>query len=66
MMQATGKLRRSRDRVIGGVCGGIAQKYGWSPNRFRLAYTLLSIFSAAFPGILVYLLLWYLIPGPDG
>jgi phage shock protein PspC (stress-responsive transcriptional regulator) len=59
------RLRRSRDRVIAGVCGGIAERFEWSPNRVRVAYVVLSILSAAFPGILVYLLLWFVMPGPD-
>jgi phage shock protein PspC (stress-responsive transcriptional regulator) len=59
------KLRRSNDKVIAGVCSGIAEKVGWPPNRVRLAYALLTIFSAAFPGILVYIILWFLMPPPD-
>jgi phage shock protein PspC (stress-responsive transcriptional regulator) len=59
-----GKLRRSNDRVIAGVCGGIAEKLGWSPNRVRLLYVLVSVLSAAFPGVLVYIILWFAMPGP--
>ncbi|MEM6793866.1 MAG: PspC domain-containing protein [Acidobacteriota bacterium] len=56
-------LQRSRhDRMIAGVCGGLAERLGWSPDSVRLVYVLVSIFSAAFPGILVYLALWYLMP----
>ena len=56
-------LQRSRDdRVIAGVLGGIARRYGWDPTLLRVAYVLLSILSAAFPGILVYLILWLLMP----
>ena len=62
MANAYQSLRRSKDRVIAGVCGGIAEKLGWPPNRVRIAYVLVSIFSAAFPGILVYLALWFLMP----
>lgn len=59
-------LRRSRnDRVIAGVIGGLADYLGLDPTLSRIAYVLLSIFSAAFPGILVYILLWILIP-PEG
>lgn len=59
-------LRRSRhDRWIGGVLGGLAAYYGLSPGGVRLVYVLVSILSAAFPGILVYLLLWLLIPLQD-
>ena len=55
-------MYRSTDRIIAGVCGGIADKFGWSANRVRIAYVLLSIISAAFPGTLVYLVLWFLMP----
>lgn len=57
------KLTRStRDVMIAGVCAGIAEHLGWPVGRTRIAYVLLSLFSAAFPGILVYLLLWFLMP----
>lgn len=57
-------VRRSRDKVIAGVCGGLAERLGWSPGRFRLAYVILSICSAAFPGVLVYAVLWFAMPAP--
>jgi len=60
-----GTLRKSNDRIIAGVCGGLAEWLGWPANRTRLAYVLLSVLSAAFPGILVYLILWIAMPGPD-
>ena len=59
------KLRRSDDKVIAGVCAGIAEKMGWPANRFRLGYVILSVLSAAFPGILVYIVLWIVMPGPS-
>lgn len=56
-------LRRSRrDRVIAGVVGGLADCFGLDPTLARIVYVLVSIFSAAFPGIIVYILLWILIP----
>ena len=59
-------LRRSRtDRVIAGVIGGLADYLGLDPTLSRVIYVLISIFSAAFPGILVYILLWILIPPED-
>ena len=59
------KFKRSRDRMIAGVCGGIADYYGWSPDRVRIAYVILSVLSVAFPGIIVYLLLWLVMPDAD-
>ncbi len=57
------KLARSRtNKMFGGVCGGFAEYYGWAPWLVRFIYVLVTIFSAAFPGILIYLLLWWLMP----
>lgn len=57
------KLTRSRsDRMIAGVLGGMAMHLGWSSQKVRIGYVLLSILSTGFPGILVYLALWYLMP----
>jgi len=56
-------LRRSVvNRQIAGVCGGLAEYFGLDSTLVRVGYVLLSILSAAFPGILVYIILWVLIP----
>jgi phage shock protein PspC (stress-responsive transcriptional regulator) len=56
-------LRRSRDkRMIAGVLGGIAEHFDLNVTLLRVLYVIVSIASAAFPGILVYLLLWLLLP----
>jgi phage shock protein C len=56
-------LRRSvANRWIAGVCGGLGDYFGIDATAVRVAYVLLSILSATFPGILVYLVLWFLIP----
>jgi phage shock protein C len=57
--------RSINDRVLAGVVGGIARRFGWNPTWTRVGYILLSILSAAFPGILVYLVLWLLMPEGD-
>jgi len=65
----TGKrriLKRSNNQMVAGVCAGIAEWLGWlSPNRVRLAYVLVSAVSVMFPGIIVYIILWLLLPPPD-
>jgi len=62
-MAREGGLKRSRDNaLLGGVCGGIAANFGWSPTATRVAYVLISILSVAFPGIVVYLVLWLVLP----
>lgn len=59
------RLTRSRDRILAGVCAGIADFLGWSPTAVRALYVFVSIISAALPGVLAYLLLWWVMPGPD-
>jgi phage shock protein PspC (stress-responsive transcriptional regulator) len=59
----TKALQRSRRyRMLGGVCGGIAEWLGWNPTAVRILYVLVSILSAGFPGILVYIILWIVMP----
>ncbi len=58
-------LVRSRERVLAGVCGGIAEFLGWSPAVVRVLFVLVSILSAAFPGIIVYLVLWLIMSDAD-
>lgn len=60
-------LRRSREnRIVAGVIGGFAEYFDRDPTLMRVLYVLLSILSAAFPGILVYLILWVVIPQRQG
>jgi phage shock protein C len=62
MARNDGKWLRSRDRMIGGVCGGIAQALGWPPDRLRLAWAILTIITGCLPGIILYLALWFVMP----
>ena len=50
------------NRQIAGVCAGLGEYFGIDPTAVRVAYVLLSFFSAGFPGILIYIILWMLIP----
>lgn len=54
--------RSRRNSIIAGVCGGIAEWLGWSPTWVRLLYIVISILSVAFPGIIVYIILWVVMP----
>jgi phage shock protein C len=54
--------RSKHNKVIAGVCGGIAESFGWPATTVRIVYVIISILSVAFPGILFYLVLWALIP----
>ena len=54
--------RSRRYRMLAGVCGGLAEWLGWSPTWVRILFVLISILSVAFPGIIVYILLWIIRP----
>ena len=65
-MTASRRLVRSRNnKMIAGVCAGIAEYFGWDVTLFRVVYVLISILSVAFPGILVYIVFWLVMPSPD-
>jgi phage shock protein C len=64
-MADTRRLTRSRNKMIAGVCAGIAEYFGWEVTLFRVVFVIVSILSVAFPGILVYLVLWVVMPRPD-
>lgn len=56
-------LRRSREkRMIAGVIGGLSDRFDLNVTMLRVVYVVVSLLSAAFPGILVYLLLWIIVP----
>ena len=55
-------FRSRRNSMIAGVCGGLAEWLGWSPAWVRLLYVIVSVLSVAFPGILVYVILWVVVP----
>ena len=61
----SGQLRKSRNKMFAGVCGGIAEWLGWDPTLVRILYVVVSVVSAAFPGILVYFFLWIIMPEPE-
>lgn len=62
MSQPRTLSRSLDDRMIAGIMGGIARRMGWSSTLLRVLFVIGSIASAAFPGIIVYLILWLLMP----
>ena len=56
-------LTRSSDRVIGGVCAGIAERYGWRTRNVRIAFVVSGILPG--PQFVIYLVLWAVLPGPQ-
>lgn len=59
------RLYRSPNRIVAGVCGGIAEYFELDPTLIRVVYVTLSLFSVAFPGVLLYIILMILIPNYD-
>jgi phage shock protein C len=60
------KLTKSKkNKMISGVCGGIAEHFGWDPTVVRIGYVILSICTAAFPDILMYILLYFIMPDAE-
>lgn len=64
-MANAGLYRSSRHNMIAGVMGGIAERFGWNVTLLRIIFVVVSCMSAAFPGILVYLILWLITPKQD-
>ncbi len=60
-MPTNKKLYRSNNRILGGVCAGVAEYLDIDPTVVRIIYFLLTFFTA-FSGVIVYLILWLLIP----
>ena len=56
------KLRRSENRMLGGVIAGLAEYFDVDVTMLRVCFVLLSPFTAAFPGLLVYIILLLLMP----
>ena len=56
--------RSNREKMIAGVCGGVAEYLDMDPSVVRVLYVLVSILSAAFPGIIAYIILMFLMPPP--
>jgi phage shock protein PspC (stress-responsive transcriptional regulator) len=56
--------RSSHDRMIAGVCGGLAQQFGVPTAVIRLAFVLMTFFSLG-TGVLVYLVLWIVMPSDE-
>ena len=59
------KLRRSANKMLAGVCAGIAEYLNLDPTVVRVAYVVITILSAAFPGVLLYLILMLLKPNSE-
>ncbi len=59
------KLTRSTNKMVAGVCAGIAEYFDLDPTLVRVVYAALSLFSAGFPGLLLYIILLIIMPQSD-
>ncbi|MBR5429351.1 MAG: PspC domain-containing protein [Firmicutes bacterium] len=58
--------RSTKNRMLGGICGGVAEYFDIDPTIIRLIYVLLSLFTACFPGLLLYIICLFIIPNDPG
>ncbi|HEY5590444.1 MAG TPA: PspC domain-containing protein [Paludibacter sp.] len=56
------KLTRSKNQLVAGVCAGIAEYFDLDITLVRAIYAILSIFTVGFPGLLLYIILWIVMP----
>jgi phage shock protein C len=54
--------RSNRDIMLGGVCGGLGEYFNIDPTIVRLAFVLLGFVTALFPALLLYFILWVIVP----
>lgn len=61
------KLTRSADKVLAGICGGVAEYFDIDPTLVRIIYTALTIFTTGFPGVILYVIMLFIVPeaGPN-
>jgi phage shock protein C len=57
-----GRLRKSRDSVIFGVCAGIDEFYGWRPSDVRIAFVLIGLIGGS--SLIAYVILNFIMPPP--
>lgn len=60
------KLMRSSNKVLAGVCSGIAEYFNLDPTLVRVIYAALTLFTAGFPGVLLYIIMLLIMPQADG
>lgn len=59
------KLTRSANKMLGGVCAGIAEYFDLDPTLIRVIYAVLAVFSAGFPSIILYIILLIIMPAAE-
>ncbi len=57
---------RSTNKIVAGVCGGLAEYFNLDPTLIRVIYAALTLFTAGFPGVLLYIIMMLVMPQSDG
>ena len=58
------RLTKSNNKMLAGVCAGLAEYFEWDPTLVRIGFAVLTICSAAFPGVLLYIIMALVMPEP--
>lgn len=61
----TKRITKSADRMLSGVCGGVADYFELDPTLIRVCYTAFTCFTGFFPGVLLYVMLVIIVPNED-
>ena len=59
------KLKKSTNKMVAGVCAGIAEYFDVDPTIVRIVYAILAICSVGFPGLLLYMIWALIMPQPE-
>lgn len=56
---------KSRKKILAGVIGGAAERWGWEVTFARLAYAALTLLTGTFPGVILYIIAAIVVPEPN-
>lgn len=65
-MQPKKLYRSEKNKVLAGVCGGLAEYFNIDVTVLRLLWMLVVIFTGIFPGVIAYILAIFIMPLPPG
>jgi len=61
-MSTSRRLTRSKDKIIAGVCAGLAAHFRLDTSLVRIGFVLIGFITAFLPLTLIYLVMWFVIP----
>jgi phage shock protein C len=54
--------RSSKQRMVAGVCGGLAEYFDMDVNITRLLFVAISLLTVFFPTVIFYIIAWIIVP----